>query len=299
MAAFKFSRVQGLWLPSVEPKPARLVARSAQSDAARAIRKIYSDLGESLSPQSGLGKMLNNAERAELRLPDHIVTTREAYDAQAVEELAKTLSVLDHHPRASSYLRKLASGALSSYDRGRTVAKDTLWELDACYQMRVAGLTVELSEHPDLIWTDNEAKVGIECKKVHSNARLEKILSEAVAQLEKSTDFGIAAINLDEFVPGTLRVDKWENTDIKPQALLSEFCKTHDRHFSKYVMQNRVAGFLIFCSVRVVLRQSNGRPGLYFTKQWQFFSRPDLPPKLAKRTKALMDAMRRLSSMSK
>ena len=277
----------------------RKMTKTAQAEAARAIRLRFSNLGQRLDPQSGLGKMLKIAERSEHRKPSDIVTSRDVFDGQAVAHMCDALSVLDDCPKASEYLRKLISGSLSSYDRGRSVAKDTFWEIDTCYQMRRAGLSANLAEHPDVAWSHDKARIGIECKKIHSNARLQNALSQAVGQLLKTTDYGFVAVNIDEFVPGTLKVDKWENTDIMPQKILSDFCKEHERHLVKYLNENRVSGFLIFCSVRVILRQPNGRPGLYFTKQWQFFTRPDLPQKHATHAKILERAMRHLTEGSK
>ena len=44
-----------------------------------------------------------------------------------------------------------------------------------------------------------DAKVGIACMKLYSENNVDKVLSEGVGQIEASYDFGIVAVNLDDF----------------------------------------------------------------------------------------------------
>ncbi len=295
MTTFRYSNRHGLYLPQQEDLSARKVPKASLGDAAKAIKKFFADHGQALNPQSGLGKIVQAAEKAARLKPDDIVFPRDAFDSQLVLEIQPALAVLEGHPKVSDYLAKLVTGCFSTYDKGRSIAKDTYWEIDVCHKLRKAGLSVKLDD-PDVIWTDQEEPVPIECKKIYSHARLEKALSKGVSQVAKRAGVGFVAVNIDELVPGTLQVKSWQATDIQPQKLLSDFYARHDRHFRKYLRQGRLSGTVVACFVRVEIIQSNGRLGRFYTQQWQYFTNPELPAQHSRRATLLREAIGRLTA---
>lgn len=295
--SFQFSKRHRLWLPQQTLMANRKVKKVELGAAAGSIRKFYSDHKEALNPMSGLGKIVKSAEDAaevERSGKNVMMSVRDAFDSQLVLEVREALSVLQGEPKAKHYLKKLVSGPLSSYDPGPSEAKDFFWELNVCHKLRKAGLAVTLDE-PDVLWDDGEP-VGIACKKIYNELRLQASLSKGVAQVKKWTKgIGFVAINIDELIPGTLQVPTWEAADIQPQKLNSEFYAKHDHHFRKYLLQSRLSGTLVACRPRVIIHQSNGRLGTMYTHQWQFFTRPGLAPEHSKRAQTIMDAITRMT----
>jgi hypothetical protein len=137
----------------------------------------------------------------------------------------------------SRFLRILASGSLNLLERKRSTAKDILWELEMWEILKRQSFNAILEEPPDIVVEFDNSQIGIACKKLYSEKHVQNVLSQAVAQIEASFDFGIVAINIDDLVPANhiLRTPTQETMSQHISILNDRFLKTHERHFRKYL----------------------------------------------------------------
>src|SRR5258708_8029288 len=127
------------------------------------------------------------------------------WDAISIGRVADAVLPLDGHADAQRLLIKAIDGEVSMARRDSSKAKDQLWELEVWSRLNRQGLKSDLAE-PDVVCRGNSGDMGIACKKVYSEGHIQNVLSEAVAQIEGTTLYGLAAFNLDDLLPDTLFV---------------------------------------------------------------------------------------------
>ncbi|PLW68274.1 hypothetical protein [Pseudohalioglobus lutimaris] len=120
--------------------------------------------------------------------------------------------MLDNN-EAEFYLRKMQSGDLDLLCRKISDAKGFLWELELCAKLQDLGFTCALRDPPDILVEFEGSVIAIPCKKVYSNKNVERVLSNAVKQVETSFDYGIAAINLDDLIPEKVILKQASHSD--------------------------------------------------------------------------------------
>ena len=98
------------------------------------------------------------------------------------------------------FLTVFTSGSLNLQQRDNSLAKNMLWELELWSILRRRSFSATLREPPDIVVIFEGAMVGIACKKLYSENNVEKVLSEAVGQIEAVFDYGIVAVNLDDLI---------------------------------------------------------------------------------------------------
>lgn len=222
---------------------------------AQDIERLYASAGVLLPTSSGLGKLIANAKTLSDRwLCNEMegITMVHAFYALHLQRVADAVLALVEVPTKERYLNSLTSGDIDFFSRGFSNAKDILWELELWSLLRERSASALLSDPPDIEVHFSDKKIGIACKKIYSENNVEKVLSQAVEQVEDDFDVGVVAINLDELVPGgtVLKVNTEQQMAVRLQQHCADFLGRHERHFRKYLSTGRLVAALV--SVHVI-----------------------------------------------
>jgi len=210
-------------------------------------------------------------------------STTRLFHAVHLDRIADAILALNQVPDRNKYLTALTTGNLDLLGRERSYAKDVLWELELWSTLKRKSFDVTLSE-PDIVVVFEDARIGIACKKLYSDKNVEKVLSQGVAQIAGSFDFGILAVNLDDLLPpnGYMEAPDQVTMGERIYDFNIKFLKAHERHFRKYLPTGRLIAALV--STCILANVSDGRrtrltnaqqatvwaiPGLPFAKERQ------------------------------
>lgn len=260
---------------------ADLSSRSTRSylDAkrrAQAIERLYENAGIRLHPGSDLAKLLGRAKELSDRwlLADSI-SMQSYFAALFLDRVADAVLPLEHVPDRMKFLRDLLAGNLNLAERVQSKAKDTLWELELWAALRRRSLCSSLAE-PDIVVSLKDIKIGIACKKLYSQGGVEKVLSQAVAQIESEFDFGIVAINLDDLTPADsiLKAATFAEVSEYLNSFCMQFLKLHEPRFQKYLNASRIVAVWISTGSRTDVELE--RPKFSNARQSVVWTVPDL-----------------------
>ena len=219
------------------------------------------------------------------------VTFTHLLAAAQVERIATAvLSAARREAPSSTFLRNLLTGSLDLLGREQSKAKDTLWELELLRILVGHEIDARLGE-PDLSVRFSGAPVGFACKKIYSEGNVSKVLSNAVAQIEREGEFGIIAINLDDLLP--------KNSILKAPTLAvmssmleernNAFLRTHERHLRKYLTPGRAISALVSCAAIADVESAENRfMNARQTTVWQI---PGIPNAKAEQMNQFLAAM--------
>jgi hypothetical protein len=253
----------GLIVPSGVSVSSSLTYLQIKEQAQKVIA-IYGDADIELPPSSSLASLVGNAiSTSDLWLmgKHSQISHRMLFAAVQMNRIAGGVLGLRGVENRAKYLRHLTDGDLSPFERGRSLSKDILWELELCAMLKDRSMNAVLEEPPDIVVSIDDLKVGIACKKLYSTRNVEKVLSEGVAQIESAFEFGMIALNLDELLPSNAL------PSAPTRAALSEwltntnlaFLRAHERHFRKYLSTGRVLGALVSTGGLADAAQENPR----------------------------------------
>jgi hypothetical protein len=176
----------------------------------------------------------------------------------------------------TDYLRALLSGSLNFFSRESSRAKNIFWELEVWSRLNRRKAEATLTDPPDIVVNYDNFRIGIACKKLYSDRHVQNVLSEAVGQIENDFDFGIVAINLDEFLPENVVLQR-DSSDAIAEWLLrinEDFLRKHERHFRKYLAKGRLISAMV--STSVIADVPTERPQFRNTYQWTVWTIPGL-----------------------
>lgn len=203
------------------------------------LEMLASKVGLQVATASCLAQLIRSAKELsdkwilrELEVPRSLI-----YDVAHFNRVASALLSLEGTPHFKLYLTMLTRGGLSPFAQKRSQANDYLWEAELLTFLRRCSIEVEPGE-PDLVAIFEGKKVGIACKKIYSEANLEKVFSKGVAQIEKTFDFGFVAFDLLPY-PGVLKAQNKDEARDKLARITDDFIKRHERHFQKYLSTGR------------------------------------------------------------
>src|ERR1700722_2489471 len=218
-------------------------------EKALAVKALYADSMVQLPPTSGLESLIANAidtsDIWQTGRADSISHTM-LFNLVQLDRVAEALLPLRAVDNRAKYLGELASGCLSPFNRARSKAKDTLWELELWATLKRRSFAADLEE-PDIVVEVNGATIGIACKKFYSTKHVQHVLSKGVAQIESAYDFGIIGVSLDDLPPPDT-IFKAPTRDAIGEVLTQanfEFLRDHERHFRKYLSSGRLLGALV------------------------------------------------------
>jgi hypothetical protein len=264
-------------------------------DKALAIEALYKECALSISPQSGLARVLYDAKHIAdqwMLNQDKNVSGEQQLRTTHFGQFADSIINLRNVQDRTKYLARLLSGPLDNYSIGQSDAKNTLWELELWSSLIRREFTASLIDPPDIVLSIDKYDISIACKKLYSEKHVQNVLSEAVKQVEKHSSHGIVAINIDEFGgSGKVFMGKTvEHATSQLHQMNIEFLGKHDRHFRKYLKSERIAGALISIGCVSDLLQST--PRLNFVRMHTIWSLTDRSPDQARCLDNIMKAFR-------
>lgn len=249
-------------------------------EKAIAVEKLYADSNVPLAPTSDLSQLIADAKlHSDSWLmgsaEDHPIAL--LFRATLLDRIANSLLLLHDVPNKAHFLSTIASDDLNLLDRKRSHAKNILWELELWETLKRRSCNAILME-PDIVVKLEGSTIGIACKKLYSQKHVQNVLSEAVAQIEESFDFGIVAINIDDLLPPNeiLRTPTSEDMVKFINNFNTKFLHTHERHFKKYLASGRVISALVSTAVLADVYQA--KPRFNHARQSTIWSIPGLAP---------------------
>jgi hypothetical protein len=244
-------------------------------EKALAVEQIYLENNILLADTSDLARLLADARTLSdswLLGENEKCSTKLLFRVAHFNRIADAIIPLRSEPNSARYLTSLASGSLDFLQRKKSNAKDILWELELYAILKLRTFDVILEDPPDIIVKFGNSKIGIACKKLYSEKHIQNVLSQAVAQIEASFDFGIVALNIDDLVPANqiLKIPTQETMSEYISNLNTRFINAHQRHFRKYLASGRVISAIISTSVladcyTAQTRFNNARQSLIWT----------------------------------
>jgi hypothetical protein len=253
-------------------------------EKAKAIEKLYRDNSLPLPPDCALANLVSDAKTlSDAWLMDNgeVATWQLIFRVSFLDRIADAILPLFDVPERLKYLTILTSGNLNLQQRERSLAKDILWELELWSRLRRRGIIATLHE-PDIIVNFEDSTVGIACKKLYSENNVEKVLSQAVEQIETTHDFGILAVNLDDLTLPDRILDQpiQEAMGKAIDQFNLRFLGRHQRHFKRYLKSGRVISALVSTSVLATL--SSHKPAFQMGTQATIWTIPGLSPEKEK-----------------
>jgi hypothetical protein len=215
--------------------------------AAEAVEVLYADTGVAIAPACDLSALIASAKTAGRKMIANgleTVTRDELFRALHFLRVADAVLPLadEDLEQRRRYLEALTSGTFDFFNNDPSPPKDRFWELELWAALRRRWPSTSLQDPPDIVLRLPGGNLAIACKKIYSEANIEKNLSEAVAQVEGDYDVGIVAMNVDGLVPaGTfLRVDREGQMADKLQGMNGDFLRRNDRYWRKYLSTGRL-----------------------------------------------------------
>lgn len=226
----------------------------AIKEEAVAVEKLYAASKVPLPPTSDLAKLIVDAKALSdawlMGRADKLSMTV-LFRVGLLDRITAAVLPLRDVLDGSKFLRALTSGSLDLLDRKRSSAKDALWELELWSILKRRSFDANLEEPPDIVVNFEDLKIGIACKKLYSERHVQNVLSQAVAQIEPTFDFGIVAINIDDLLPPNqiLRTSTQESMSRYISGLNARFLQSHERHFRKYLGSGRLISAFVSTSM--------------------------------------------------
>lgn len=242
------------------------------------IVKLYADANITINSNSQLAKLLDSVQQLSNALScgeNSKINMNLFFKALHVERVASAFEFLETEEKKNKYLNDLLNGTLDFFERKPSHAKSILWELEVWTKLKNAMFHAYLKE-PDVVVNFGKSIISIPCKKIFSEKGVPKVLSEAVSQIEKSSEFGIVAMNIDDLLPGGVvlnartfsqQADKLYNENVK-------FLNKHKRHFVRYFNKSRIIAAII--STSAISDIHNESPKFNNTDQWTIWTVPGL-----------------------
>ena len=244
------------------------------------IENLYKNCEIRLDARSGLGQLIKHAKELSnnwLLANDNGFSYEIFFLSMHLDRIAKNILLLENVPDKVQFLKRLKSGNLDFFNRDKSEAKNTLWEIEVWAQLRRRINSVQLEEPPDIVVRFENSNIGISCKKVYSENHVQNVLSKAVKQIEKEYEFGIVAINIDDLLPPDV-VLKMESSDVVIERLHgfnTAFINRHIRHFTKYFSQSRIISAIV--STAIIVDVPSERPRFRNTFQWTVWAVTEIP----------------------
>lgn len=217
------------------------------------IKELYSLHKISIPTQSSLNQLIEAA----IQLSDSwfldeadSISMSTLLRAFHIFRIAKAVLSLKEEANIDLHLRKLTSGDLNLLDRKASTAKNFLWEVELFGALKAHGIRPKFAE-PDLQISIQGSLISFACKKIYSEKNFTKTLSTAVAQIERSKNNGIVAINIDELLPSQnlLNGKTHQSTNKSLQEINEQFINRHDYYLRKYLTSGRIISCIVSSSI--------------------------------------------------
>jgi len=221
------------------------------------LRKHSIKLGES----SDLLRMLVLAKQVQRKYIGCSFTMLEWFRLLQFRRISSAVILLESDRNPSRYLRAITRGSLNLFSKQRSLAKDTLWELELWAMLKRKLASTYLLDPPDVMIEYADARLGVSCKKIYSEAHVQNIMSEAVGQIKSSCEVGVVALNLDSLIPEdtVLKAPTFESAREILNEAMGKFLEKHERHIKKYFVRENLLAILVTMSPVADITNSRGR----------------------------------------
>jgi hypothetical protein len=238
------------------------------------IANMYANSGISINPASELWGFIEST-REVAKSKDNLVDTKLLFKSLHLERIASSLWLLENEKHKEKYLKDILNGGLDFFIHKPSHAKSILWELDVWRKIRKA-IPDSYLEEPDVVLNIGKMKISVPCKKITSENGVSKVLSNAVSQIERSFEFGIVAINIDDLVPEEMVLNARTLSEAadKLHKLNMEFLGRQQRHFLRYLNKSRITAVIV--STSMIIDVHDELPKFNNASQWAIWTVPNL-----------------------
>ena len=245
---------------------------------AEEVKELYSLHKISIPPQSSLNQLIDAANQLSdswILNEAESISMPTLLKAFHIFRISRALISLKSEPNIDLHLKKLTSGDLNLLDRKQSNAKDYLWEIELFSSLKNHGVNPKFTE-PDLQVSMHGSLISFACKKIYSEKNFAKTLSIAVAQIERSKNNGIVAINIDELLPSQnlLNGNTHQSTNKILQNFNDRFINKHVFHLRKYLTSGRIISCIVSSSIIADVKDAPTR--LNNVSQMTFWTIPTL-----------------------
>lgn len=261
-----------------------LVAR----DAAR-LRGLYIELGLPLNRSPTLLALIEDSETLASTVEDER-TFAHLLSALQVQRIAAAILPLADTSQAREKLAETLDGGIGFLSRTSSKAKNTFWELELHRVLSACGIETRFAE-PDLMVALAGSDAGVACKKLYSEANVEKVLSQAIRQIERNCSSGIVALDIEDLLPenAILQVPNLQGMATRLNAHNDTFMQRHERHLRKYLEQGRAISVVVSCGALVDILDRS--PRFYTARQTTMWNIPNNSLSQSSQVKAILKAL--------
>ena len=220
----------------------------------------------------------------------HTMTIQHLLATLQIDRIAQATADLHVDEPSRAALAGLLTGSLDLLQREQSKAKDTLWELELHHMLMQHGISAALKE-PDILLSLTGPSLGIACKKLYSEANVSKVVSNAIAQIERDAEFGIVALNIDDLLPADSLL-KAPSTEVMSNMLaehIQEFMARHERHLRRYLKPGRALAMLVSCATIADVETTKAR--FLNARQSVAWTIPGLAPEKEEQMQAFVAAL--------
>lgn len=257
-------------------------------DAVR-LRGLYAELGLPLSKSPTLLKLIEETETLASAVEEER-TFAQLLSALQIQRISEAILPLAGTPQAHEKLAETLDGGISFLSRTRSKAKDTLWELELHRVLSACGINTRFAE-PDLIVALAGSDAGVACKKLYSEANVEKVLSQAIKQIERNCSSGIVALDIEDLLPENviLQVPNSQGMATRLNTHNDSFMQRHERHLRKYLEPGRAISVVVSCGAIVDILDRS--PRFYTARQTTMWNIPVNSPSQSSQVSAILKAL--------
>lgn len=258
------------------------------ASAAR-LRSLYAEHGLTLGRSPSLLSLIEDTETLASAVQDER-TFNQIFSALQIQRIAEAILPLTGKRKASEKLSETLDGSISLLSRSRSKAKDTLWELELHRVLSECGIETAFAE-PDLMIALAGSSAGVACKKLYSEANVEKVLSQAIRQIERNCSSGIVALDIEDLLPenAILQVPNSHGMAVRLNAHNDGFMQRHERHLRKYLEPGRAISVVVSCGAMVDILDRS--PRFYAARQTTMWNIPNHSPTQSSQVEAILTAL--------
>lgn len=216
------------------------------------IEKLYTEAGVRLPAECTLAMLIANVKSLIDRVAIDAAamhTPMQAFRAVQLYRVADAILALHNVTGGDAYLRKITAD-LDFFKSERSPAKDIFWELELWWMIRRKLPTARLLDPPDIMLELDGGTMGVACKAVYSEKKVQSALSTGIKQVTGNCDAGVVAFNIDSLIPSgcVVREENRSALDRRLESIVDGFLRRHQRHIHRYMAQQRLAAVAVFIS---------------------------------------------------
>lgn len=253
------------------------------------LRGLYAELGLPLSKSPTLLALIEDTETLASAVEDER-TFGHLFSALQVQRITEAILPLAGKSQAREKLAETLDGEISFFSRTRSKAKDTLWELELHRVLSDCGIETRFAE-PDLMVALAGSDAGVACKKLYSEENVEKVLSQAIGQIERNCSSGIVALDIEDLLPenAILQVPNTQGMAVRLNAHNDSFMQRHERHLRKYLEPGRAISVVVSCGAMVDILDRS--PRFYTARQTTMWNIPNHSLSQSSQVEAILKAL--------